>query len=141
MPCQTRGRVAAASVGRGAAEGAWAGPRGPVLLLPKHRVLETLGEPELADTLGRDLDGLTGLRIAADPRLAVREHELAEAGQPELAVLPGLLAREREGLVEHPLDLLLGQPGLVREMREGCRLRHRLGHGGPPLERADRGAG
>src|SRR3989338_10846846 len=135
MPCQPLGRVAEARVGRGAAEGARPAARGPVLLLAKHRVLEALGETELAHALGRDLDGLAGLWVAADPRLAVREHELAEAGQHELPALLRLLARERERLVEHALDLLLGEAGLVREVREGRGLRHTLRHGEPPLER------
>src|SRR3972149_9386863 len=126
MPCQTLGRVAEARVGRGAAEGARPAARGPVLLLAKHRVLEALGETELAHALGRDLDGLAGLWIPADPRLAVREHELAEAGTHDLPALLRLLARERDRLVEHAPHLLLGGAGLGPEGREGRALRHRL---------------
>src|SRR3990172_3621370 len=115
MPCQTLGRVSEARGGRGAAEGTRPAARGPVLLLAKHRVLEALGETELADALGRDLDGLARLGIAPDARFAVREHELAEAGQHELATLLRLLARECERLVEHPPDLLL-----ARSKTKGC---------------------
>src|SRR5213593_2954788 len=73
MPCQTRGSVAEA---RDGAEGrplsgeeVWrsgAGRRD--LLLPKHRVLHALGQTELAHSLGRDLERLSRLRIAAHPQ-------------------------------------------------------------------------
>src|SRR6185436_3212697 len=53
--------------------------RSGLLLLAKHRVLHLLREAELAHALRGDLDGLAGLRVAADARLAVREHELAES--------------------------------------------------------------
>src|SRR3989338_5096387 len=135
MPCHTRGRVAEASEGRGAAPGSGPAARGPVLLLAKHGVLEALGEAELADALRGDLEWLAGLGIPSDPRLAVREHELAEARQHELAALLGFPARERQRLVEDPLDLLLGEGGLLRKVREGRGLRHRLRHGEPPLDR------
>src|SRR3970282_1850605 len=117
MPCQTLGRVAEARVGRGAAEGTRPAARGPVLLLANHRVLEALGETELADALGRGLDGRARLGIAPDARFAVREHELAEAGQHELATLLRLLARECERLVEHALDLLLAGAARLRPRR------------------------
>src|SRR5512145_1567456 len=71
IPCQTRGTVAEAREGTGTAAGRWPPGRLPVLLLAKHRVLQALGEAELAHALGRDLDGFTGLRIPTDPRLAV----------------------------------------------------------------------
>src|SRR5580765_5014514 len=70
IPCQTRGTVADASEGAGATTGRAPPARFPVLLLAKHRVLQALGETELADPLGRDLDRLAGLRVAPDPRLA-----------------------------------------------------------------------
>src|SRR5207245_11011209 len=87
MPCQTRGTVADVSDGAGAAAGRGPPARFPVLLLAKHRVLQALGEAELADALGRDLDRLTGLWIASDSRLAVRKHQLPAALQEEHAAL------------------------------------------------------
>src|SRR5437660_6277332 len=118
MPCQTRGTVADASDGAGAAAGRGPPARPPVLLLAKHRVLQALGEAELAHALGRDLDGLAGLRVAADAGLPIREHELAEAGKNERAALLRFARRQRERLVEDALDLLLGERGLLGEMGE-----------------------
>src|SRR5262249_52390137 len=85
--------------------------------------------------LGRDLDGLAGLRIAPDPRLAVREHQLAEARKDEGAALLRFLGRERERLVEDTLDLLPGKAGLLRKVRDRRSLRHRLRHRWPPVDR------
>jgi hypothetical protein len=90
-----------------------------LLLLAKHRVLQALGETELADPLRGDLERLARLRVASDPRLAVRQHELAEARQDELAALLGLPARELDRLVEDALDLLLGELGFLRKVRKG----------------------
>src|SRR5260370_13107851 len=107
MPCQTRGTVAAESEGaapvpvREESSGSLA--RG--LLLAKHRVLQALGETELADALRGDLDGLARLRVPPDARLAVRQHELAEAREDELAALLRLPARELQRLVQDALDL------------------------------------
>src|SRR5499426_1923424 len=129
IPCQTRGTVAEARDGTGTAAGRGPPARLPVLLLAKHRVLQALREAELAHALGRNLDGLTGLRIAADARLAIREDQLAEARQEEDAALLGFLRRQRERLVEDTLDLLPGEAGLLRKVRDRCRLRHRLRHG------------
>src|SRR5262245_23724132 len=128
IPCQTRGTVADASDGAGAAAGGGPPARCPVLLLAKHRVLQALGKAELAHALGRDLDGLAGLWVTPDPRLAVREHQLPEARQEEDAALLRFLGRERERLVEDTLDLLPGEAGLLRKVRDRCRLRHRLRH-------------
>src|SRR5881296_1355313 len=135
MPCQTRGTVADASEGAGAAAGRGPPARFPVLLLAKHRVLQALGEAELADALGRDLDWLTGLGIASDSRLAVRKHQLPEARQEEHAALLRLLGGEVERLVEDTLDLLPGEAGLLRKVRDRCRLRHRFRHRCPPVDR------
>src|SRR5438094_370108 len=71
MPCQTRGTVAAASEGAGAdpapgREESASREFARVLLLAKHRVLQALGEPELADTLRRDLEGLARLWVPSD---------------------------------------------------------------------------
>src|SRR5580765_2531690 len=92
-PLKTRGSVADAREGVDAggspASGVSAGgsargvagrrppDRLPVLLLPKHRVLQALGQTELAHALRGDLDRLARLRIASDACLAIRQHELA----------------------------------------------------------------
>src|SRR5436190_10118630 len=136
--CQDRDRAASASdaappgaavlpAARGLVGRAAPRRRRPgVLLLPKHGVLHLLRQTELADALGRDLDGLPGLRIAADARLAIREHELSEPWKDE-AVLR-FLAREAEHLVEHAHHLLLGELGLLREVGNGLRLTHHFRH-------------
>src|SRR5712691_138983 len=96
MPCHTRGSVAEASEGPGAATTPDAGVatsgasarraagRRPVgLLLAKHRVLQTLGEAELAHALGRDVERLARLPVASDSGLAIGEDDLAEAPEHE----------------------------------------------------------
>src|SRR5437764_5852821 len=131
MPCQTRGSVAEATEGADgrpvSAEDAWrsgAGRRD--LLLAKHRVLHALGEAELAHALGRDLDRLARLRIAAHPRLAVRQHQFPEARKDETVLR--FLARERQSLVEELDDLPLREIGLASEVRHDCGLAHHLRH-------------
>src|SRR5499427_4739673 len=128
IPCQTRGMVAELRDGAGTAVGRGPPARLPVLLLAKHRVLQALREAELAHALGRDLDRLAGLGIPADPRLAVGEDQLAEARQDERAALLRFPGRERERLVEDTLDLLPGEAGLLRKVRDRRSLRHRLRH-------------
>src|SRR5271157_5354791 len=56
-------------------------------------VLQGLGDTELDDLLGRDLDLLAGGGIAPDARLALLAHEPADAGQNEQAVLLGFAGR------------------------------------------------
>src|SRR4030095_11709452 len=126
IPCQTRGTVADASEGAGAAAGRGPPARFPVLLLAKHRVLQALGEAELADTLGRDLDRLAGLRIAPDPRLAGCGHQPPEARQEEHAALLRFLGGEVERLVEDTLDLLPGEAGLFRKGSQRSRVPYRF---------------
>src|SRR5438132_530565 len=108
-PRQTRGSVRAASGAAPGSDGFGAvdatGRRG--LLLAKHRVLQGFRDPELQHALGRDLQGLAGLRVAPHAGLAVGEDELAEAGEDE-AVL-GLLGREANEVVHHFPDLFLGK--------------------------------
>src|SRR5687768_13288479 len=116
MPCQTRGSVADARVGAAGRplsgeEDCRSGVGRRVLLLPKHRVLHALGEPELADPLRRDLDRLTRLRIATDPGLAIRQHELPETRKHESVLR--FLAGERERLVEDLADLPLREVRLA----------------------------
>src|SRR5262249_9025878 len=47
------------------------------------RFLRGLRDAELEDGLGRNLDGLAGLRIAAHALLALHDHELADAREGE----------------------------------------------------------
>ena len=54
-------------------------------------VLRGLGHAELHYRLGLDLDGLAGLRIAPDARLALCLYKAADAGDYEDAVLLGFL--------------------------------------------------
>src|SRR5262245_53686487 len=144
VPCHTRGVVALVSEGAGAsptpvdAVSATGGGarrpadrRPPGLLLPKHRVLEALGETELAHPLGGNLDWFPGLRVAPDPGLAIGEDQLPEAWQHE-PVLRFLL-RELQRRFEDLPDLLLRQTRLLSEVGHGCRLRHHLRHGRPPV--------
>jgi len=74
----------------------------------------------------RNLERLSGLRIAAHPRLAVRQHQLPEARKHE-AVLR-FLGGERESLVEHLGDLTLREIGLASEVRHDSGLAHHLRH-------------
>src|SRR5215470_19258402 len=89
------------AVSQGAASGRYAGAL-PALLLPKHRVLEGLGEPELHHALGRDLDRLSGLRVATHPRLAIRQHEPPEVRHHEDVL--GLLDGQAQELVHDVVD-------------------------------------
>src|SRR6185503_7106316 len=144
-PLKTRGSVADASeavdAGASPASGASVGgaARGvagrrppdrlfPLLLLPKHGVLQALRQTELAHALGRDLDGLARLGIASDAGLAIRQHELAESRKHELSALLRLARGEGQRLVEHTLDLLLRETRLLGEMRQRRGLRHGLRH-------------
>src|SRR5207245_10266064 len=96
------------------------------LLLAKHRVLHALGETELAHALGRDLDRLARLRIAAHPRLAVRQHQFPEAWTDDTVLC--FLAGQRQSLVEDLDDLSLREVGLASEVRHDCGLAHHLRH-------------
>src|SRR5262245_63403416 len=80
--------------------------------LLERRLLHRLGDAELQHGLGRNLDGLAGLRVAAHARLALHHHQLAHAGEHE-AVL-GLLGRERRAFLEGIATLLLGMFEICR---------------------------
>src|SRR5882724_2043293 len=82
-----------------------------LLLLAKHRVLDALGQSELHHALGRDLDRLTRLRIAAHARLAVGEDQPSEMRKHENVL--GFLDGERFELLEEIDDLLLGETALL----------------------------
>src|SRR5215472_18932900 len=114
--CSTGGAHAPANRNRstaapqGAVSGRYASARS-ASLLSKHGVLQRLRHPELHHALGRDLDRLARLRVAAHPRLAVCEHQPAEIRQHEDVL--GFLCRERRELIHHVNDLLLGEVGLL----------------------------
>jgi len=62
-------------------------PEKSKLLLGGDRVFGSLGDAELHDGLGFDLNRLTGLGIASHTGLAMRFHQAAEAGDDEHAIL------------------------------------------------------
>src|SRR5262245_36822739 len=99
----------------GSASVRYASPSAP-LLLPKHRVLQALGESELHHALRGDLDGLARLGVAAHPRLAIGEHEAPEAGKDEDVLR--LLGREGQKAVHQIGDLLLAEVRLLCEVAE-----------------------
>src|SRR5258708_12270568 len=61
------------------------GPFLAVRGLLQHGVLKRLRRAQTHHRLGLDLDGLTGLRITAHARLAVRLYGAADVGDDELA--------------------------------------------------------
>src|SRR5439155_12480315 len=85
-----------------------------------------LRDAELEHALGRDLDRLSGLRIAAHASLAVHDHQLADAWEHE--ALLRFLGRQRGELFEDLRSLLLRELELVGNVARDLRLRHHLGH-------------
>src|SRR3954469_10577928 len=71
-------------------------------------ILRRLGDAELDDLLGLDLDRLSGLRVAAHAGLAIDQHQLAQAGQGEGRFR--LLVSEAGDLFESLNRLLLRVP-------------------------------
>jgi hypothetical protein len=69
-------------------------PGSSLLLNPKDGILCHLRDPEFHDGLRGNLDLLQRLRVDAGSRFPLLLHELAEAGQDELAVLLDLLVGE-----------------------------------------------
>src|SRR5207249_2452126 len=65
--------------------------------LRESRVLRLLGDAELEYALRRDLDRLTGRRVAAQTGLAVHDHELADAWERE--AVPGFLVGQGRELL------------------------------------------
>src|SRR5438093_5101611 len=88
--------------------------------LRESRVLRLLGDAELEYALRRDLDRLTGRRVAPEASLAVHDHELADAWERE-AVTRFLVGQGRE-LLENQAHLLLCQLRLLREPLQCFRL-------------------
>src|SRR5215831_13186014 len=92
--------------------------------LLEGQLLHGLRDAELEHGLGRNLDGLAGLRIAAHTRLALHDHELADAGEHE--AVARLLRSEGGELFEDRRAGLLLEVELVREVTRDLRLRHHL---------------
>src|SRR5208282_1241284 len=89
-----------------------------LLLGGGNDVLRSLGYAELDDGLGLDLDGFTGLGVAANAGLALSLHQAADAGDDEDAVLLGFLdgglgeqVKEGRGLFVGEFELLCQVPG------------------------------
>src|SRR5215510_14702258 len=88
-----------------------------VLLLSKHRVLQTLGQAELHHALGRDLDRLARLRVASHAGFAIGEPQTPEVRQHEDVL--GFLDGESFELLEEVHDLLLREAALLGEVGDG----------------------
>src|SRR5947209_4516517 len=99
-----------------------------LLLRRSDRILHGLGEIELRDGLGRNLDGLAGLGIATNTGLAGRLFQAAEAGQYEHAVLLGFFyGGIRQRLQERSCGLVV-HAVLFGEMTHELRLGHACCH-------------
>src|SRR6202012_2650950 len=99
-----------------------------LLLGRSDRILRGLGDAELDDGLGLNLDGLAGLGVAADAGLSLCLYELAESRNGELAVLLGLLDSGLcEGL-EEGCGLLVGELELLRHRADELCLGHAFCH-------------
>ena len=83
------------------------------LLPAEDGILGRLGDAELHDALGRDLDGFAGLGVAAQAGGAVAEHKLADAGQGECVFR--VLVGERGNMVENFDGLLFGETVFLRD--------------------------
>src|SRR5581483_4777156 len=93
-----------------------------LLLCAENGVFARLGDAELHDLLGRDLDRCAGERVAAHARLAVHHHELSESGDGE--ALLGLLVREVAQRLEHRGRRLLRDFSGFGEISNDLRFRH-----------------
>src|SRR5690242_13587276 len=93
---QNVGRGTEISTKAGREKPLWASPSSRqsamrLLLYRGDDVLGRLGHAELHDRLGLDLDGLPGLRVAADAGLPLCLHQASDAGDHEDTVLLGFL--------------------------------------------------
>jgi len=88
------------------------------LLGAEDRVLGGLGDAELDDALGLDLDLFAGLGVAANAGGAVFEDELADARKGESVF--GVLVSERGNVIKNFNRLLLRDLGLLGN--ESCDL-------------------
>src|SRR5215467_8047918 len=95
--------------------------------LLQNRILENLRRAQANDSLGLDLDGLAGLRIAAHARLTMCLHHASDAGNDELACRTlGFLHRELVQLFEEGRRLLLGCAELLGEVSDDLGFAHWL---------------
>ena len=93
----------------------------------RYHILERLGDRELDDRLGRNVHGIAGRRIAADPRLAVLNLELTEAFERDLSAVADFVLDECGETVQKRLHIFLFH---VRAL--GQRVDHfRSGHSWP----------
>ena len=99
-----------------------------LLLRRSDGVLGDLGDAELDDGLGLDLDGFAGLGVAAETSLALCLDELADAGNGELTVLLGFLDGGLGEQLEEARGLFVGEFHLLREVADECGLGHSLCH-------------
>src|SRR5262245_1755813 len=106
--------------------GALSKNRGPARSLLERELLHRLRDAELQHGLGRNLDRLAGLRVAAHTSLALHHHQLADAREHE--TIARLLGSQRRELFEDHRALLLRDLVLVREVTRDLRLGHHLGH-------------
>src|SRR5262245_47268173 len=98
---------------------------GGLLRLPEHGLLERLGDREPYLLPGRDLDGLSGLRVAAHAGLHLAEPEDAQPGNLDgLALLDALHDRLGQE-IEHLIGLFAIHATRFCELRHQLRLRHR----------------
>ena len=93
-------------------------------LRTQDRILGLLGHAELCHALDRDLDGLARRRVASHSRLAIDQHQLAQAGQGE-GVL-GVLVGERSDELQNICGGLLGDTGLVGDLGSDLGLARRF---------------
>src|ERR1019366_1716423 len=98
------------------------------LFRAENRVLQRFGSGETKPGARRNLDLLTGGRIATHARLGLALAEDTEAGQPQRSFLLELADDQCVEFLEHGLPLLLGESELFSHV--GCYLR--LRHHPPP---------
>jgi len=96
------------------------------LLGSEDRILRRLGDAELDDALGGDLDGFAGLGIAADACGAIFQHELADTGQGE-GVL-GVLVGKRGQMIQDFGRLLFRDFSFFGDGGDQLRFREGFGH-------------
>src|SRR5580692_4342346 len=99
-----------------------------LLLWRRDGVLGGLGHAELHHGLRLDLDGFTGLGIAAHARLALGLDEASDAGDYEYAVLLGLFNSGLSQKIKESGRLFVGQFELLGHMPGKSSLGHSSCH-------------
>ena len=90
------------------------------LLSAQDRVLGRLGDAELHDALGRNLNLLASGRITAETGLAIDQHELTNAREGESVF--GILVSEHGNVLQNFLCLLLLDASLFSDLGGDLRL-------------------